>query len=642
MTDLMVYLGGFFIALNLTYVLGNVLFCAFVGDKIYTSENKYLKDLIKIAIGLVTMVFTIACIKTQLQTVNLLLVIPFLFIIKSIKTNRWKHLIRSSFSLKINILALIANCIQIAIFYSSQHQIALSSDLYFYAELSSFLQKGHENIYGVINEMEIDNFPRVSPYHYFDIWITAIFSSIFSLSNPKILLIITYPLLLTGYLTGIFAIAKSYLSNIHWSHYLILPLLFFIGPIILVPYTSIFNTGIIVFENTGFFQNTLPYSFYGQKHLVFYVISILFLNLHLLGLKKEALLLLCIAPIVNIGLLPGIAGGLSLFHLIHFIKHKNFKKFIQSLFPIALVSFGIISFYLYLNWGTSTGKISDSFLYSFESHLNLKGEVIRFILRIGIAIIWTLIIYLPYAMLLMFLPPNFIMQKFKIPIQLAVCFLIVASLTRPFLDWFDSAQFLTYTFPFTQSLLIALILFAWKNTKYRSFLFLGIFAVVCWNAVFIYKKVYLKKTKLYELYDENYMFQVSEFLKTQKELTTNYGFILPEKSRVNTPVGFWYAKAPMHPVKLNNFHNCYSLNYPFKKNDAISLKSSDYANHQLLKLNEFVSPENFEKTMMDFIKTHKIVFIITKTNVLDDHFKRKYVKREIVDNKSGEVFIILK
>ena len=123
----------------------------------------------------------------------------------------------------------------------------------------------------------------------------------------------------------------------------------------------------------------------------------------------------------------------------------------------------------------------------------MKGEVIRFILRIGIAIIWTLIIYLPYAMLLMFLPPNFIMQKFKIPIQLAVCFLIVASLTRPFLDWFDSAQFLTYTFPFTQSLLIALILFAWKNTKYRSFLFLGIFAVVCWNAVFIYKKVYLKK-----------------------------------------------------------------------------------------------------------------------------------------------------
>jgi hypothetical protein len=559
--------------------------------------------------------------------------------VPQIHLSRWKYFYLSCFSIPLNVIGAFVMLLQVIIFYSFQYEKALSTDLYFYGEISTFLAKGYENIYGVINTMNVQEFPTASPYHYFDIWFTSFFSSLFSLSDSKVLLLVTYPVLLTGYLSGIFAIAKKYVEKLTIYHYLLIPLFLFIGPVIVVHYNSIFETGIIIFENIGFFDYILPFSFFGQKHLVFYIISVLFFNLFLNGNKKEAFLVLCFAPVVNIGLFPGVIGGFFLYQLI-FYKNLNVLK--KPLLPFFLLLILIPLFYFLMNLGKDSSRISEEFLYSFRSHLNLNGEIIRFILRIVIAVCWLILLYLVYVLLFLFTPFKILKSEFNVPVLLGGCFCMVAVLTRPFLVNFDGAQFLVYLLPFINCTFVIIVLYSLSKSKYKILVLSMFLVIVSFNVVMIGKTSYQKNDSLQELYSTEYLSQVTKYLDSKNPKNTNYGYLLDSAIRKNIPPGFWYAQMPMDWVKLKNFHNCYSLNFPFDQHDVKSISASSYANHQFLLSEKHMSENKFYDQLTTFIHQYQIRFVVSDNQPFTDAFKQEYVSREIVDSFSGEIFYIMK
>jgi len=631
------------IAFNFIYIIGHLITTIFF-LKLLETNNKWYISFVKLTIGLLLSVLLFSIFKTKFYTVNILLIIPMVFLLKSTTISfslNLKNIFNKIINIPINILLLLTVFIHYIQFHGFFKTILLPLDVSIYAEISYFLNQGFENTLGSLNSVFNINYAQA--YHYFELWFNTMIANIFHITYAQSFILIAYPVLVSVVATGIMSFVRSTHNNII-IQYSATFLFLFVGPLIPFNFQEVFPfIKTAIFENSGFFHNTLVFSYYGTKHIVFYIISLLFVSLWLQHRKQTALIILSIAPIINIGLLPAIFGGCILYICFLFFKKQLTLQSLLTLLPIFIVSISIGLFYFLSSINKDVLFVSSNFIYTFSSDLNIKGELLRFIFRPFFAVLWIIIIYFPYISLI-FINDIRKNTNTKEVFTLILLIIITGVLTRPFFDDFNSTQLLTFTLPLLNVFIISQLAII-KSKKYLTkSIVIVLFALIFTNAVLVITKNYNSKRFLHKTYDNEYVQKVLIEISGNNCSQYKFGYILDDKTLKSTTSGHWYPKTPAQFVCL--YHNCfhmYSLNYPFYRHKKSSLMPNNSTrNHMQYFLKDTISENVFSIEQERVINELGIDFIFTKNTTLPQHIIDNLVCFSIYDAMSNETFYVIK
>lgn len=628
------YLLYFFLSLNLTFFIGHLIYSMIVKQE---SSNS-LQIFSKLSIGLILIVFLTALYWTSGNTIFWGWIIPFYFIFKKIKFKLKFEAIQIRQLIILQLFSLPILFFQYLFFAKWGSFTLLPIDINNHAEISFYLKNGFECKYAALNSLDVKNIPSRSPYHYIDNWITIFFNNIFR--NTKIgyiMIFVVFPIMITTFLSGLFSVLQNNINN-KYLLFLVCILFLFFGPIDLNSIRELFNDGsllasnTVIFENVGFFFNTLLFSYHGQKHIPFYILVCWILLVYTKSKNKNLFVLFSFAPIINIGLAPAIIGGLSLFTFANYIKTKKLKESISSLNPIILTTVLLVVFYK-INGGYDIENQTK--LNLFDSYLNAKGEILKVLYKIVYSSLFLLIIYF------IFLIPFFAKKREgKINGLLSITGYIIISgiATRVVFEGFNSAQFLSYVLPLVNIVLMYVCSLYFKSKNIRAILYCLLIIIGCSINI---KRTYYHTTNRREIDVEK--LHTKEFLSKVNELlikspNPKIGYFLSQQDFKLIPPGFWYGYYPCEFLLTFNYFQIYSLNFPNQKYSENSLSSNDFTtNHLRYILPHNVKYNEYEKVLPKIIKKMKIEYIIAKKSSRIPKTVSNLFSDSLRDTQSGDV-----
>jgi hypothetical protein len=529
--------------------------------------------------------------------------------------------------------------------FTSSSPYLASDDIFFYSTISNQINEfKHENISPILSSLYPKLFSGIQPYHYFELWLNQIFQKLNSLNTVNNLIFVTYPFLLWVLCIGILAISE--LINIKINSIVIL-MLVFLGPVYLNIYETIFNDGNFfestVFTITGFVKQTLPFSYFGQKHLPVYIYSILIL----ISLKKNNMKLfltgIIIASISSIGIAPGLIFGAFIYILFYY----NFKllNIIKLIYPWILILFSFLIIILLFSTKISTEISSKTSYFSSSFNLNWKGEIVRLVQKLFFPLIWLTILYAPYLFFLIFVDKMKIKNLKKTFVFLFGTYLggtIITLLTTGL----NSDQFSTNLIPLYNSFIIFIIINLKKNNinfkrKFAMFFFVASISAYnfFWNVNYSFASSLKRNTN--EVYD----------LKTQRKLLflfsktkcNKFGYLLSETDLKNSPPIHQYTLLPAKFLMNNNYFNYLDLNYPFYKYPKSSSSDVFSPRNQMrffIKENK-LSVCKFDSIQLVFTLKHKINWILCSKNAKLPSIFTNRIQCVITDPISKEKYYLL-
>jgi hypothetical protein len=401
---------------------------------------------------------------------------------------------------------------------------------------------------------------------------------------------------------------------------------------------NLLNSNTVIFENSGFFFNTLPFSYHGQKHTLFYIVFLLFV-LEYQRNTRNAFIILSVCPFINFGLLPGIFSGFILYFIFgYFINKSNKIKLTKAyILPILITTIFYWIFYK-INAGKDIEKQVSIVLFN-SQNLNIKGEIARFFYKISYSSIFLLILYF-WSLPLLFL-------KKQVPIKLKEIFilllgiLISAIFSRIILEGFNSAQILTYLLPsvnITFSLVFIHLLFNIHSKKTQLIFFLFLFSISLNNIFWThFHSTTRREIDIDKCYSKSFTSKCMMELK--KEKNPKIGYFLTQNEASTIEAGFWYGYYPCEFIFTKDYFNVYSLNYPyFNKENGMY----DYAtNHMRYIFNKKTSLKKFSILIPKIIISKNIQFILIKKGAQIPKTILRIINKKYIDKKSGDSFIVV-
>jgi hypothetical protein len=510
-----------------------------------------------------------------------------------------------------------------------------------HAQLSFFMGNGgFESKFAELNSLGASNAPIRTPYHYTEIWLNVFLSKILPSTNIGYTLIfITYPILYTTYLTGLYMLGRRYVTK-KSVLFLLCVLGLFVGPLDLIYFRELFFEGhlfsnsTIIFENIGFFFNTLIFSYHGQKHIPFYLLSIFIIYFLINKDNKKAFIFISIAPILNIGLLPGVFGAVMLFSLFDYFSNKNIKQSLVLALPTILTTIFVLLYYRF-NGSYDSEKQTD--ILFLNPDLNTKGIILKMIFRI---------VYTSLFILFLFFPILFFIKKTKSisrnnNLVLFSVLLIISSLcTRLILEGFNTLQFVTFTLPFLNVLLILVFQKYFNNHKLIVVIVLLFFFCVNFNRTIFHTHT-RRNFDTYEVYSKKFVSKVSKELKKSED--PSIGYLLGDDILKSIQPGFWFGYYPCEFLFSKDYFKLYSLNFPNYKYEDNSSKTNDFSpNHLRYFMPKNYTEKKYSNHLMKFIKTKNIHFLVCENNSKIPFTLKKYLNDSIIDKVSGDKFYCVK
>jgi hypothetical protein len=615
------------------YLIGNIF--------LFNQKHSSIKQIFyKLLTGFTIILLLTSIIETRFKTVFILLVIPLFFLIRNrkIKIGFYFDIQKAKEISYILILSIPVLFLQFLFYGKLNTLIFLPIDMNNHAELSFFLSKGFETKFGHLKCLNYQNVPYVTPYHYSEIWINIFITKV--LHNINIgynLIFITYPLLILTYLSGLIALGKDFLKN-KYITFLFCVLCLFVGPLDIQFFRELFdtnnllNTKTVIFENIGFYFNTLIFSYHGQKHIPFYLISILFLIKYKENKINEGLIILSTASIINIGLLPSILGCAILAVIFH---KKIFKKYDLNLKYVILIIISSICVFIFYKLLGSFDSEKQSTLLFLDKSLNYKGIITKTTLRLILTILFILIIYFPFLTLI-----NFKKQKESTIFKIISLGLIAGISTRLLLDGFNTGQFLSYFFPILNIGIIYLLFNNLKTKKLLVLIILILVILINFSRTF-YHTTTRRNIDVYSKHSKDFVLKVTNTMKYNDNC--NIGYLLNNRTVKTIQPGFWYPNYPCEFLFLENHFNYYSLNYPNYEYGKSSTNSNlFYQNHLIYQLGKLIDHDTYEKKLFSIIKKNRIRYIVTQDSVLLNKDLKKVILDSLVDKKSNQKMYTIK
>jgi hypothetical protein len=626
----------------LSWLLGGFLigfFCV-----IQKSEPRF--DFLRLLAGILLFILLTAILHTSGGTVAwILLFLPLAVAFDLRKKMGWRLPPMQTLFLPPRILLLVYIPFFMQYFFYGPFDTVIPSDIVDYATFSHFnVRNGVENTYGILNDFKGLKSLGMTPYHYTELWFNEGFLILFPWFNSaRALLHITYPLFMATFLLGVYAAVPFPYRN-HLFALFLLPSALFFGPIAgnqlnqLLDNCISFNQGVIVFENNGFFGNTIPVAYHGGKHSLFMCFVLLLYHVRNRPIVFWASI--SVLPVLNIGLTLGVVSFCFFEVLLH---HRHWIVSKQGWLKLGLLAMPTFSMAaIYIVFAKSSYLASTAFIYSGTEEFNTAGELSRAVYRFGFVLVYLLIIYLPVFPMVWVIFKKHNIQE-TILLRMLMFILIIPLFSRIFLTGFDSAQFLTYLLPAVNIiiLLTAVELISGRLVQNRvSITFLGLFFIVGgYNAIqtaFVAKH---RKEDYSEYYSLEYINKVKQLCKSHSE--SNIGYVLSDSTRkANMPSNWENLKPGSLAGKMNRW-GLISLNFPFDELSFKSWNNDATANHQQFFFRAGGDQAEFNTQHLGrFIQQQSIKLVFVEKNapplpasvpILEAH----------QDPKSGETIVVL-
>lgn len=625
----------------ISYYIGHIITVIFKNKTGLTNTNKWYFIFQKYVLGLLIITVTTAVYFTHFKTIQILLLIPFIFTVKFNKTLKLKDFFGNiTLNFKVIFFILISFIIQWFFHFGSTKQMFYIEDIRLYAEIGNGLINGNENSYGVLSYFDGSYFKGVTPYHYTEIWLSIFVNSIFDFTGGlnQALITVVYPAYILAIIFLLAAWAQYYNKVdkiIFW-----LPTLLFLGVLPSVFISNWFlnlpiNTSVIIWENSSIFDHISLIGTNSQKSLPSTLILGTVILLLRLKQNKTAFLLLGVAPVVNAPLLPGILGGVLLWGIITLYKERNTKQVVTQILMLAIgiVSFGV--FYKLLQV-TDNQYPSFSYLYLGDPEINLKGEIMRAAIRVVSGTVYFLLLYMPLLLLLLFKPVRVAIKSLSNNWILIISIVSIPLLFRFILNGFDSGQFLTYLLG-GLNLMIIFTLLSIPKLPRQSVVVLT--AVTCMGIIYQIKLTTSLEKFAEEKYSNSFIETVIGKMPANKK--TIIGYISSQQTLLKTPPKFWYNhNFPGEYLSIYGYNNFISLNYPYYNYSKSSINELSTRNSMLYFFRPGTDQATFKASLPEFVSNHGIKYICSA-----DTTKPQWVKlladTIIEDTQSKEWFAIM-
>ena len=520
----------------------------------------------------------------------------------------------------------------------------ISDDIFDYASTSyQLVHYGIENRTSMLSTFYPDLFIGLQPYHYFELWLNGLISTIFGGSYVYNLLFVTYPLLIWIYFLVLLAIIEHF--KLLKYRFVLLFVCLFVGPSFFGFYDHLLNGGNFfdssVFTIPGFVKQTLVFSFFGQKHLPVYIFS----GLLILGLLKLDYRLLffsfSLLLLSSVGVFPGTISAVFLGGLIVF---KFQRKYILKATPFFILTFLYVLFFSFFGFGVSKEiSFKTSYFSYFLSYLNWKGELLRLIEKFFFPFIWFFILYLPYVLIVYFFRVP-IYKKFKVLILYIFLSYFGGAIFTLFLYGLNSDQFVTNLLPIYNISCTCFMLFGLRylidtSKKIKIVVFCLVFCLVSLLNIFnlftfhftpSFKRV---NTDLY-----SFKTQKKLLYQLNKDSTKHIAFILSRKVLINNHPAVQYPFLPAKYCLENNFFNYVDINYPFYKYKYSSVSNVFCPRNQMKYYCKKISTVkgSFESIQLRFLKEKKINWVFCSRGAELPVSFIPFVKDVIYDSISNE------
>jgi len=640
-TILIAYFLVSLLATTIFYFLGGIIFNILK----LNLDNSYLKLFAHLVCGIIVGVFIYSIIITQFNTIMIGLLIPFCFILIGVinqKSQRERLISTLRIKGKTILLCLVVLFLisgyNLFFLWDKTHQILISpeADKVFYARVSDYLNyNGIESTY-----LDYFNSHNPTPYHYFELWLTALIIRFPGLNTLLVQQII---------LNGIFFIAL-YFGGLSLLNYfkkvttfdlvicLILP--FFFG--IKIPF---FPSFLYHHDDWYFLENPII----RQK---LFGVSILFIASSLMFFRKRidiALYIFLIGCFFNVSLITTVPFAVIIFCLINNPENK---------FKICSTSILILIFYYaFYFFNKTTGLMTDnpSVPYMIGNTFSSINNIKLILNYTAKNIIEILFLFCPMLLFLFYLIKKEL--KFKrtiVSISIFVLILYIQSsiIWSLFIIKPDAQQlFYNVAIPIANCFffIIAIILVArlndWK--LYMVYLVLGIWGYVCIIAT--NQKLNNVKNKTANNYSPEYL----ESVKNKLLKLNNQGGYL---TRFEDDYDIFMLNFIVYSYKpyLAFIKNNINITL-IQSTDDINLRadslyrSQQYDFLKLLPFNIYIQREKENNAFksetlsrMRFIKENKLEYIIADKSAIVDSLIQTITDTVITDKKSGERFIILR
>ncbi|MEP7170480.1 MAG: hypothetical protein ABI855_14015, partial [Bacteroidota bacterium] len=202
-------------------------------------------------------------------------------------------------------------------------------DTVFYSDISKMIGiTGQENTNGVSNILS-ESYNGLRPYHYFELWLNAAFSSVFKTIHLLSLFIFTYPVLNFITLLGFYSIIEK-VTKVSFMYQAFALFFLFMGGLYFNNENPSADYALNLVES--------PIESYGEKFAVYYPFIICSFSFLMEGYFSIAIIILLILPLLSISTAPGLIAGLVLFSILAIIfkriDRQSFLKIILYIFSL--------------------------------------------------------------------------------------------------------------------------------------------------------------------------------------------------------------------------------------------------------------------------------------------------------------------
>lgn len=590
--------------------------------------NSFLDVFIRIIIGIVTIVFVFAVLKTHGRTIMLPALIPVLLLIKGYQKEYLSKIEQNQYS----VLKLILTVFCTALFFSgiAFHTYDIKNDFFalphpdylFYGKVSAYIwNTGIESsIIDYVNPLE----NKPIRYHYFELWLNAIYSNLFKTNTVQYLMTVTYPFFFSLVFIGFLCLYERLIkSNLKF--------------ILLLSFFSIFTSGVFFnwFQNISLLSDSKLFSL---NSLSYYKLSIIytFLFISILGFKEHKKNYLYILSgvlflgILYIPVMPAVFMGYCIFIGLSVLRNKKLlnKQFLLINLLIFIVAVFIFLFYTSFNKSNDTSSFQIDLLSYLKTSINIFGG----------GLLMTIIIYfiyIPFALWNIWKSKDFDYLFFIISIIASglFCWAAIHHLN-------DAVQLYSNIAVSLLNISLAYNLSFFIINK-RASLVKQSLIVLFWG-VFIFNNINEVISKRVEVnIDKNR----TNIINRIKQLNPNgvsiksskdYSSIFSKNENFSVLASYLVFIDPKyHPISLSVF------DIPITNaKDEKAVKKAIFYKYVMRKKehNEFTT---IEQAQLDFIKEYHIEYLITTDKVqLNDQLKQ-LVKEELIDEKSKLHFYIL-
>jgi len=504
---------------------------------------------------------------------------------------------------------------------------------------------GEENYYHIFNTFD-EAYHSPKPYHYIEMWMTVALNNIFGgLAAEKFVLLSNTLFHLTSFL-GILALWEKYVS-VKWYH------LFFSG-------AFLFMAGLHLpfYESFGISNFSLPIFTHRMKMCVYYPFLLAFLLYYKETNPTFSILLLSGLMLATVVVAPALLGGIGLLLLYQFFIQKNRNTALKTGGYIAMIAIFIFVFYKTTDSGqfnirenAGASELSSNLI---KSLVDAPFQKIMIMLKL---LLKEAVLYLP---LLGFIGVAF-SQKGKLLSQkkgvLIVSIGVIMSGAFAYALFAGQKDANQLFFNIANSLLNVFLI--WTLIKLITSLptnqplvkFPKKYYVAGMVGVLIFSIQFLKaiKTNLYPSFSKDYYSET--YLESIKEYV-----LLDHKPNIGAAI----KGEKDYRSSFSKQTAAYTLGYylAFMENGSMAINISDFDIQNLNKDDlrdrstnlfcRFVETEKEKKnfisigqSQLDFIQKYNLDFIIISKNGILRPEVQRIIKKEIIDEISGERFLLI-